>query len=43
MPFFSAVVLRMILRVVPLVLDEESLPLLDDKEPLPEEEVEDDD
>lgn len=32
MPFFSSVVRRIIFRVVPLLLDEESLPLLEEEE-----------
>lgn len=38
-PFFSSVVLRTILRAVPELLDEESLPLLDEEELLADDEV----
>ena len=42
-PFFSSVVRRIILRAVPPLVDEESLPLLPDEDPLDEEEADEGD
>ena len=42
-PFFSSVVLRIILRVVPVLLAEESLPLLDEEELCADNDVDDGD
>jgi len=41
MPFFSSVVRRTIFLVVPVMLDEESLPLLDEESLAEEEDVDD--